>query len=401
MFPRGPGTAGHVPSCGPRAGVPSRICGKRADIRTNFRVQRESGRTRDSCCLLPGGEVPPWATTGLQTVVRSGHRTTRSQLKDDSVQLTLTDASLKKGTRPAGRHRRPGAEHHRAPACRGESVRPLVPRGQQRRSRASRTTDPARRPSSSSSGGPRPSPCSRAARPSSCSARRAPPSPSETARFAEFPIEKTDKIFTVLSEFGTSGSGKLGTTPGPLHNEIPEPDRSVDNSTYWQADFSKAHYDEMFNGDGRVVQGLLPRAVLGPLHRDQHRERLGEGPRQRLVVRRQRRRGQRRLVGVRRRLRRRVVRAAGRGRQDRRRRSTPTWRSSTRGTATTSTATATSTSPTATSTTSRPCTPARARRPAPTRTPSGRTAGTSTTGVRHHRPDRRRQGQQGRRRPDR
>ena len=69
-------------------------------------------------------------------------------------------------------------------------------------------------------------------------------------KFAEFPIDKTDKVFTVLSEFGTSGSGKLGTAPGPLHNAIPEPDRDVDNSTYWQADFSKAHYEEMFNGDG-------------------------------------------------------------------------------------------------------------------------------------------------------
>jgi immune inhibitor A len=68
--------------------------------------------------------------------------------------------------------------------------------------------------------------------------------------FAEFPINKTDKIFTVLGEFGDAGSGKLGTTPGPLHNEIPEPDRSVDNSTYWQEDFSKAHFEKMFNGDG-------------------------------------------------------------------------------------------------------------------------------------------------------
>ena len=60
----------------------------------------------------------------------------------------------------------------------------------------------------------------------------------------------------------------------------------------------------------------------------------------------------------------RLVREAGRRRQDGRRRSTPTWRSSTSGTATTTTATATSTSRTATSTTSRPSTRARARRPA-------------------------------------
>jgi immune inhibitor A len=65
----------------------------------------------------------------------------------------------------------------------------------------------------------------------------------------EFPLDKTDKVFTILSEFGTSGSGKLGTTPGPLHNEIPQPDRTKDNSTYWVPDFSKAHYEDMFNGD--------------------------------------------------------------------------------------------------------------------------------------------------------
>ena len=59
---------------------------------------------------------------------------------------------------------------------------------------------------------------------------------------------QTDKVFTILAEFGTSGSGKLGTVPGPLHNQIPQPDRAVDNSTYWVNDFSKAHYEDMFNG---------------------------------------------------------------------------------------------------------------------------------------------------------
>jgi immune inhibitor A len=70
-----------------------------------------------------------------------------------------------------------------------------------------------------------------------------------TGDAVEFPLEKTDKVFTILAEFGTSGSGKLGTVPGPLHNQIPQPDRSVDNSTYWVSDFNKAHYEDMFNGD--------------------------------------------------------------------------------------------------------------------------------------------------------
>ena len=45
----------------------------------------------------------------------------------------------------------------------------------------------------------------------------------------EFPVDKSDKIFTVLSEFGDPGLRKLGTVPGPLHNQIPQPDRTVDN----------------------------------------------------------------------------------------------------------------------------------------------------------------------------
>lgn len=66
----------------------------------------------------------------------------------------------------------------------------------------------------------------------------------------EFPLDKQDTVFTILAEFGNQGSGKYGTTPGPLHNQIPQPDRTKDNSTYWVPDFSKQHYEEMFNGDG-------------------------------------------------------------------------------------------------------------------------------------------------------
>ncbi|KRF30269.1 immune inhibitor A domain-containing protein [Nocardioides sp. Soil805] len=81
--------------------------------------------------------------------------------------------------------------------------------------------------------------------------------------YVEFPIEKTDKIFTILSEFGDTGSGKLGTTPGPLHNQIPEPDRATDNSTYWVSDFSKAHFEEMFNGDGESFKNYYTQLSSG------------------------------------------------------------------------------------------------------------------------------------------
>ncbi|MCF6379836.1 immune inhibitor A [Nocardioides KLBMP 9356] len=81
--------------------------------------------------------------------------------------------------------------------------------------------------------------------------------------FVEFPVEKTDKIFTILSEFGDTGSGKLGTTPGPLHNQIPEPDRATDNSTYWVQNFDKAHYEEMFNGDGESFKNYYKQLSSG------------------------------------------------------------------------------------------------------------------------------------------
>jgi len=58
------------------------------------------------------------------------------------------------------------------------------------------------------------------------------------------------QVFTILAEFGDQGSGRLGTTPGPSHNEIEEPDRTDDNSTIWIEDFSPEYYDGLFYGDG-------------------------------------------------------------------------------------------------------------------------------------------------------
>lgn len=72
--------------------------------------------------------------------------------------------------------------------------------------------------------------------------------------FVELGVGGTDKIWTILSEFGTQGSKKLGLTPGPLHNEIPKPDRTKDNSTTWEADYGKAYYDDVFNGPGESMK---------------------------------------------------------------------------------------------------------------------------------------------------
>ena len=67
-------------------------------------------------------------------------------------------------------------------------------------------------------------------------------------QFVELERQGEDSIWTVIGEFGPLDSpfGILQSgVPGPLHNEIPEPDRSVDNSTIWAPDFTEAYYENM------------------------------------------------------------------------------------------------------------------------------------------------------------
>lgn len=69
-------------------------------------------------------------------------------------------------------------------------------------------------------------------------------------KYYEAAVTGTGRLFTILAEFGDQSSGKLGTTPGPLHNQIPEPDRSVNNSTHWISDFDTESYEKLFFGAG-------------------------------------------------------------------------------------------------------------------------------------------------------
>ncbi len=43
---------------------------------------------------------------------------------------------------------------------------------------------------------------------------------------------------------------------GPLHNQIPEPDRTKDNKTIWQADYSRAHYQNLYFGTSKASDSL-------------------------------------------------------------------------------------------------------------------------------------------------
>jgi immune inhibitor A len=86
---------------------------------------------------------------------------------------------------------------------------------------------------------------------------------AETNNVVEVAFEKTYKIFTILSEFGTQSAGKYGTAPGPVHNQIPQPDRSVNNSTAWTADFNQAHYEAGFNGSGESMKSFYEQLSSG------------------------------------------------------------------------------------------------------------------------------------------
>lgn len=74
-------------------------------------------------------------------------------------------------------------------------------------------------------------------------------------KYVELARERTDKIFTILVDFGDQvdsttklpdGSAKYGGTPGPAHNKIQQPDRAVNNSTAWQADYNQQHYQDLY-----------------------------------------------------------------------------------------------------------------------------------------------------------
>jgi immune inhibitor A len=64
-------------------------------------------------------------------------------------------------------------------------------------------------------------------------------------QFVELARQGEDKIFTIVAEFGTQINPTYGGAAGPLRNQIPQPDRAVDNTTIWAADFNKAHYEDM------------------------------------------------------------------------------------------------------------------------------------------------------------
>ncbi|MFC0602101.1 immune inhibitor A domain-containing protein [Streptomyces palmae] len=92
-------------------------------------------------------------------------------------------------------------------------------------------------------------------------------------KYVELGREKTDKIFTILVEFGDKVDDtttydpdgpdgpeppvtKYGGTPGPAHNTIAEPDRTKDNSTAWQKDYSRQHFQDLYFSTDKDKESL-------------------------------------------------------------------------------------------------------------------------------------------------
>ncbi|MEW1863751.1 immune inhibitor A [Streptomyces sp. NBC_00669] len=93
------------------------------------------------------------------------------------------------------------------------------------------------------------------------------------SKYVELGREKTDKIFTILVDFGDQvddtttydpdgpdgpepPTTKYGGDPGPAHNTIAQPDRSQDNSTAWQADYNQQHFQDLYFSHDKDKESL-------------------------------------------------------------------------------------------------------------------------------------------------
>jgi immune inhibitor A len=98
-------------------------------------------------------------------------------------------------------------------------------------------------------------------------------SKGKKSKYVELGREKTDKIFTILAEFGDQvddtttydpdgpdgpqpPAAKYGGTAGPAHNTIAAPDRANDNSTAWQADYNRQHFQDLYFSHAKDTESL-------------------------------------------------------------------------------------------------------------------------------------------------
>lgn len=84
-------------------------------------------------------------------------------------------------------------------------------------------------------------------------------------KFFQAAVTGPAKLFTILAEFGDQYTAKYGKVPGPVHNQIPKPNREIvdgapnpdydpslpyDNFRHWKDDFNETYFHDLFFGSG-------------------------------------------------------------------------------------------------------------------------------------------------------
>ncbi|HET8766762.1 MAG TPA: immune inhibitor A domain-containing protein [Pedococcus sp.] len=88
-------------------------------------------------------------------------------------------------------------------------------------------------------------------------------------RYVSYPVEREEDIFTILTDFGDKVDPRTGGTAGPVHNNIPQPDRNWDgnstddNSTAWTSNYDRQHYLDMMFGDGESFKDFYAKQSNG------------------------------------------------------------------------------------------------------------------------------------------
>ncbi len=92
-------------------------------------------------------------------------------------------------------------------------------------------------------------------------------SKGKKGKYVNYPVNREEDIFTILTDFGDKTM--YGGSAGPVHNQIPSPDRkwdgnsTDDNSTYWTADFNRQHYLDMMFGKGESFRDFYQKQSNG------------------------------------------------------------------------------------------------------------------------------------------
>ncbi|WP_442859116.1 immune inhibitor A domain-containing protein [Arthrobacter sp. CAN_A2] len=77
-------------------------------------------------------------------------------------------------------------------------------------------------------------------------------------QWAQYGLQDSDQILSFLVDFGDQVDPRFpASTAGPANGAIKEPDRAVDNSTYWTDSFDRRHYlDMFFNEEGESLKSV-------------------------------------------------------------------------------------------------------------------------------------------------